>query len=274
MLRYTADTIPQSLTRLPDGPIRRLAVRCFRCITGFMGDRDSATPLSLAQHLMQEGLLHPQLRDEILVQLTKQLNCNPTPNSVDRGWVLLELALSTFPPSEDFENYLEVWLRERHAMPCVYAMHKSIFLGPAENAPTITEIEGFVASVLHRLHEAVDDGDNPSNMPPRKAVEVDVVGAGGGSSESSMLGVDEHGIPVAGTELYKDLALEAGDRGGVPEDGYIEYRRGESAGGYGHASPPPPPPPPPSDARVLRAHSSGRHDANAPPPPPPPRPVE
>lgn len=54
MLRFTNDTIPQSLTRLQDSSVRRRAVRCFRCITGFMGDRDCPTPLSLAQQLLQE----------------------------------------------------------------------------------------------------------------------------------------------------------------------------------------------------------------------------
>lgn len=108
--------------------------------------------------------MHPALRDEVLVQLTKQLNCNPTPNSVDRGWVLLELALSTFPPSEDLENYLEVWLRDRHATPCVRAMHKSIFEGPKAEVPTLAEIEAFVTSV--RGDSLAEAGSAPPHTAP------------------------------------------------------------------------------------------------------------
>ena len=105
----------------------------------------------------------PELRDEVFVQLCKQLAGNPSVGSAERGWVLLHCALCSFPPSEELENFLEVrragsggagqgaslpgpcqhcslppplqlWLRDHGAVACVWAMHLSLYRagpGPA-----------------------------------------------------------------------------------------------------------------------------------------------
>jgi hypothetical protein len=54
----------------------------------------------------------PELRDEIFIQLCKQLTGNPSVVAVERGWVLLHVALCSFPPSEELENFLEVRSRQ------------------------------------------------------------------------------------------------------------------------------------------------------------------
>lgn len=78
----------------------------------------------------------PDLRDELLLQLAKQLTGNPSVASAERGWVLLHLALCAFPPSEELENHLELWLRERGAVACVWAMHLTLYRGgPARGMP-------------------------------------------------------------------------------------------------------------------------------------------
>ena len=80
---------------------------------------------------MQECIDNPELRDETFLQIMKQLRDNPSSVSLDRGWVLLQLCLQTFPPSEDAENFVEYFLRTRSAKACVRALHRTLFRGPA-----------------------------------------------------------------------------------------------------------------------------------------------
>lgn len=52
--------------------------------------------------------------------------CAPCSESTRKGWQLLGLCLTTFPPGADFENFLEVFLR-KNAQPAnkyVGALHK------------------------------------------------------------------------------------------------------------------------------------------------------
>lgn len=57
---------------------------------------------------MITGHGRPELRDEIYVQILKQLSKNPQPDSSRRGWQILGACLASFPPGEGFENFLEV----------------------------------------------------------------------------------------------------------------------------------------------------------------------
>jgi len=54
-----------------------------------------------------------QIRDELYCQVMKQLTGNNDPTSCDHGFTMLGVMLSTFPPSDDLENYLEMFLREK-----------------------------------------------------------------------------------------------------------------------------------------------------------------
>jgi hypothetical protein len=76
---------------------------CVFCILPF-------TFVSVLQ-LLSLTLSNEPLRDELFCHLVRQLNGNDNPYSVDRLWQLMLLALSTFPPSEPLENYLEHFLR-------------------------------------------------------------------------------------------------------------------------------------------------------------------
>ena len=111
MLKFQAEPIHSSLTLIESPSTRRTAVRLFRHILAFMGDKPLTKPISLASQLIGMCIDEPDLRDEVAVQLFKQLRENPTHDSVVRGWILLRLSLSAFPPSEDFENYVEAHLR-------------------------------------------------------------------------------------------------------------------------------------------------------------------
>ncbi|KAI0058032.1 hypothetical protein BV25DRAFT_1902420 [Artomyces pyxidatus] len=101
--------------------------------------------------LLGEGLTHGELRDEIYCQLMKQLTGNPTTESVFKGWQLLCVLLVTFPPSKNFETYLESFLKQRTsqtegrvdimAKHCLKRLSVIAKKGPRGKPPTVAEIE-------------------------------------------------------------------------------------------------------------------------------------
>ena len=60
----------------------------------------------LADYIIQRGLSHQALRDEILVQLVNQTWRNKNDANTERGWLLMVCALSCFPPSSNLATYL------------------------------------------------------------------------------------------------------------------------------------------------------------------------
>ena len=78
-----------------------------------MGDKKYNNPEALGTDIVSTCLRHPDIRNEVYAQIMKQLTENESqnPNSVAEGWNLMFLCLSSFPPTPDFENYLELFLR-------------------------------------------------------------------------------------------------------------------------------------------------------------------
>ncbi|KDQ63918.1 hypothetical protein JAAARDRAFT_117739 [Jaapia argillacea MUCL 33604] len=101
--------------------------------------------------LLSEGLAHGELRDEIYCQVMKQLSGNPNTESVFKGWQLLCVLLITFPPSKDFEPYLQSFMQQRTTHPegrvdvmAKYAIRRLTYIskkGPRGKPPSISEIE-------------------------------------------------------------------------------------------------------------------------------------
>ena len=87
-----------------------------------MGDKKYDNPSLLAAELLRHCMEPPnlELRTEVFCQLIKQVTANPSTESAQRGWELIVLCLSTFPPSSDFENYLEMYLRSCGNPPSKY----------------------------------------------------------------------------------------------------------------------------------------------------------
>lgn len=78
-----------------------------------MGDKKYNNPEALGVEIVAQCLANPDIRNEIYCQLIKQLSDNESqcPTSLADGWNLMLLCLSSFPPTPDFENYLELFLR-------------------------------------------------------------------------------------------------------------------------------------------------------------------
>ncbi|KAG8829238.1 hypothetical protein FRC17_006910, partial [Serendipita sp. 399] len=132
--------------------------------TGYTSGRDSGRESEHSHHrstgnsileeekwMLQEGLLHGELRDEIYCQLVKQLSNNPSAESIFKGWQLLCVLVVTFPPSKNFEEYLRSFMRERSTQTegrvdvmskyCIAKLRVITKKGPRGKAPGFQEIE-------------------------------------------------------------------------------------------------------------------------------------
>ena len=141
MLKWTDEPIHTSLTRLPDAETKRLATRYFKNVLGYMGDRAYSYPLVLGHEVIEAGIANPELRDEIYCQIIKQMIDNPSSASIRRGWNLMALALSSFPPSDELENFLEMFLRKNDQLRSVKKLHKIVFGGAMPEAISIDHMD-------------------------------------------------------------------------------------------------------------------------------------
>jgi myosin-7 len=116
------------------------ATTTFKNVQGYMGDKQLNYPQMLAREVMLKGIQMEPLRDEIFVQIIKQLTNNPNPDSVSKGWKLMEMCLKCFPPSREFENFLEIYIRQQGESKahCRTLLHEIVYSG-ARTEPLPTE---------------------------------------------------------------------------------------------------------------------------------------
>ncbi|KAF9476361.1 hypothetical protein BDN70DRAFT_882529 [Pholiota conissans] len=162
--------------------LQKDAVKVFKVIQHIMGDREpekivnvrlqsdnraalansfNTSTTSLSTHaisileeerwLLSEGLKHGEMRDEIYCQVMKQLTSNPNKESVFKGWQLLCVLLITFPPSKNFETYLQGFIQNHTSQQegrvdvmakyCLRRLTSISKKGPRGKPPMIAEIE-------------------------------------------------------------------------------------------------------------------------------------
>ena len=133
----------------------------FKNIMGYMGDRKYPYPDTLAQEVIACGLATPALRAELYVQVMKQLQENPSFASETKGWELMSLLLSVFPPPPSVENVLSMFLREHcdadKREKYTQSLHMIIYGGARRkasrfNAASTSSIGRSQESVRHHLH--------------------------------------------------------------------------------------------------------------------------
>ena len=148
MMYWTKTPIHTSLTDIEDPQILKLAKRSFKNILGFMMDKKYPYPSTLAQELIQNGIDNPGLRSEIYCQIIKQLTEHPVPSNKQRGYQLLAICCANFPPSPDFENYLEMYLRDLPERSSKYiAVLRDVQYGPPKTtAPDPDAVDSFISS--------------------------------------------------------------------------------------------------------------------------------
>ena len=110
ILSHTKESIRKPLTCVTDKALKKEAIEIFRLIQIYMGERRAKAGMtinSVAVDITGRGYGKSALRDEIYVQLCKQTTENLSRESLRRGWELLAICLSFFPPSKTFAPALQ-----------------------------------------------------------------------------------------------------------------------------------------------------------------------
>ena len=113
ILSHTKESIRKPLTCLADKASKKEALEVFRLVQIYMGDRrarQGMTINSVAMDIAGRGFTNANLRDELFVQLCKQTTENLSRESLRRGWELMAICLSFFPPSPTFAPALVAYI--------------------------------------------------------------------------------------------------------------------------------------------------------------------
>ncbi|RCH91749.1 hypothetical protein CU098_003922 [Rhizopus stolonifer] len=134
MLKWTKDSIKQPLMML-NKDLHKDALKCFKQLQMIMGDRPRSrhsNDIEDIQSILTCGITKGQMRDEIYVQICKQLEDNPHSHSIKKGWEMLCIVTITFPPSKNLESYLTDFVQQHHQVEenkvDIFSQHVSIKL--------------------------------------------------------------------------------------------------------------------------------------------------
>lgn len=158
-LKYSKEPIKMSLHKSLDVTDNKMATDLFMVVMSYMGDYPSKNNHSqLVQTLVAGGLKKELLRDEIYCQILKQVTNNKSSkkDSAKRGWDLMAICCSAFPPSEvllpylinAFQQLADSKDREHTAVAadCIKRLHKVAKHGPRKIPPAPAEIQSIETS--------------------------------------------------------------------------------------------------------------------------------
>jgi hypothetical protein len=232
-LMYTTDPIHKSL--LDMSGLKGEAVRQFKNLLGYCGDRKYQYPDALLREIVSSGILHEELRGELYVQVMKQLNNNPNPESCQRCWEVFKLLLQCFPPPKDAQNHVHAFVRanapDESREKLKMAVHMSVYDDVKSSPPTDKEIQNILSTFFDReiIARYNIDEDVVSVKPAVQRVQR----AGWGAAAAMASGSTSPATQAAPANLYANPAPQ------MPS-----------------AAPPALPPKPPSEpkARALYAY--------------------
>eukprot|EP01147_Barroeca_monosierra_P010949 gene10949-3021_t len=114
MLSWSPSAIPRPMLLTLKKEHRRLALEMFKFSQMFMGDRSikGYTAYGAAKEIISMcwAEADARLRDEFFVQICKQTTSNTQLQSCEKGWELMGIALSFFPPTTKFYSYLKGYI--------------------------------------------------------------------------------------------------------------------------------------------------------------------
>jgi hypothetical protein len=109
MLTYKRTIIKKALLK-ENRKNDAIAIQCFKNIMSYMGDRRTMkADVGHAKKLIKNALTlcNQSLRDEIFLQIIKQVTGHPKVAHAIKGWELLMLVIGSFPPSTALRQFLE-----------------------------------------------------------------------------------------------------------------------------------------------------------------------
>jgi myosin heavy subunit len=138
MLIHSDQPLPTSLTVLTP-PFATISVLVFTDYVRGIENNLYSYPAVALRQITNLGRVCIHMRDEIFLQLVKQLRMNSDFNGSIRLWKLLCVCLYHFPPSSAFESFLELFLLQAstessspvyitHAQRALRFLHRAVFL--------------------------------------------------------------------------------------------------------------------------------------------------
>ncbi|KAM3932114.1 unconventional myosin-VIIb isoform 2-T2 [Leptodactylus fuscus] len=118
--------------------------------------------LEKAHFIVGNGILRPEIRDEIYCQICKQLSGNNNRTSYARGWILLSLCLGCFPPTEKFTKYLQNFIRGQqiaHSNVCMKQLIRTIANGARSQPPSWLELQALKGSAALEVPVKIMTGE-------------------------------------------------------------------------------------------------------------------
>ena len=174
MRRWSREVIHASLTRLSKEQ-QKPAIKAFKRILAYCGERsgEQGGQYEQVRELLDIGLRETALRDEIYLQLIKQLTLNPHSDSEKAAWRLMYACLETFPPNAEMENILELWLSKHliQGTEAVRFLRQTLYDGERRCVPTEAELSVICSgkSLRHCQYEEEREYHTPRALLPDKA---------------------------------------------------------------------------------------------------------
>jgi myosin heavy subunit len=219
-LVHQTSKIPKSITVL-DKETNKRALEIHKNLLGYMGDIHMPFPAMLAYDVLRKGFESKELRDEIYVQIIKQVTNNPRPESVAKGWQLMCMCCGTFPPSIDLEMHLLHFIMEKresgkgavtdYARYCIRTVEAMLSAGGTLGyVPVVEEILAFKERppILATI-SLVDGGVVVTDMP----VTPDTNASKIIECICQMLNLEDPRTDMLGIFVY-----DLGDNSGEPQD--------------------------------------------------------
>lgn len=190
MLVHSSKPIHISLVEFADPATSKQAVKMFKNVLGYMGDRKYANPTQLGTDILNTCLAAgDDLRIELFCQIMKQLRGNPDAGSMHKGQELMALCLHTFPIPDQIESQLTVWLMENFpgkGQQWISELHRNKYGGPSNMAMDASQIKTWVAQFFpnkKRSRFSIADTGAMVNVSGRRASNTAAAAAGGGEGE-------------------------------------------------------------------------------------------
>ncbi|XP_012501038.1 PREDICTED: unconventional myosin-VIIa isoform X2 [Propithecus coquereli] len=167
---HTREPLKQALLKkiLGSEELSQEACMAFIAVLKYMGDYPSKRMRSvneLTDQIFEGALKAEPLKDEVYVQILKQLTDNHIRYSEERGWELLWLCTGLFPPSNILLPHVQRFLQSRKhcalAIDCLQRLQKALRNGARKYPPHLVEVEAIQHKTTQIFHKVYfpDDTD-------------------------------------------------------------------------------------------------------------------
>ncbi|XP_055405139.1 unconventional myosin-VIIa [Bubalus kerabau] len=167
---HTREPLKQALLKkiLGSEELSQEACMAFIAVLKYMGDYPSKRMRSvneLTDQIFEGAVKAEPLKDEVYVQILKQLTDNHIRYSEERGWELLWLCTGLFPPSNILLPHVQRFLQSRKHCPlaidCLQRLQKALRNGSRKYPPHLVEVEAIQHKTTQIFHKVYfpDDTD-------------------------------------------------------------------------------------------------------------------